>query len=178
GLASLLRSFAEQPGRTVYDRAPREKPAAVKPAASFEAKFAAEPEEQPAVFATVKNKARAGSGSDESVRTIEPESDGSDQDAVSVSEPVAEAPVAEAQVDEAPAAKARAVPALADVAEPEPEAEPATEHLSDTEPQPEPAAPAAKTSASATAPPAPPGLLLGGLLHEDGTGHSLLVGDE
>lgn len=115
-LAALLRGFAGQPGRTVYDREPREKPVETRTAPGFEARFVAETEEDPPFVVEVTK-------ADETI-------------------------LADAGSDTEVGARV------------------------EVQPDPEPVAPVAKT-----APPARPGILQAGLLHEDGAGHTLLAGD-
>ncbi|MBJ2152493.1 dynamin family protein [Paracoccus sp. IB05] len=151
-LAALLRGFADQPGRTVYDREPRERPVETRAAPGFEARFAAEAEEDPPLVtevAKVEETILSDAGSDTEVSA--PENPAPDMVAESTSEAVAE-------VEHIPVAAAGA-----DVG---------VEAHVEVPPDPEPVAPVAKKAS-----PAQPGLLQAGLLHEDGAGHTLLAGD-
>ncbi|MCL4066643.1 hypothetical protein M3484_08670 [Pseudomonas sp. GX19020] len=155
-LAALLRGFAGQPDRTVYDREPREKPVETRTAPGFEARFAAETEEDPPFIVEVAKTDEtilADAGSDTEVWA--PANPGPDTAPVMVDESVSETVAA---VEHMPVAAAGA--------------DHGTGARVEVQPDPEPVAPVAKT-----APPARPGILQAGLLHEDGAGHTLLAGD-
>lgn len=151
-LAALLRGFAAQPGRTAYDREPREKSVETRAAPDFETKFAAEAvDDIPCVAEAAKVEEAILSAPGSETEVWAPASPAPDTIAESTSEAVAE-------VEQMPVAAAGAKVGV--------------EADTGVQPDREPVAPVAPKAT-----PAQPGILQAGLLHEDGAGHTLLAGD-